>query len=120
MKRGYTLIEVMLVLLFIPLVLVLSVGVLRLLVTDAVSSNDQLEVFKLQFRYLMQTVSEVEVIGDTINYSYDGKIYTIKEDRNRLVKNPGYEILLFDIDGLEVEGGCLRLTYGEEKYCLQE
>ena len=57
---------------------------------------DQIEVFKLQFQQLIQRSHRV---------SCDSKIlylneYNIHEDRNRLIKSPGYEILLEDIHSI--------------------
>lgn len=120
MRKGFTLIEVLLVLLLLPLILTLSIGVLSLMKVDLESMDDQYEVFKLQFRYLMQTVGQINIQDNQLHYTYDNQNYWIEFDKNRLVKRPGYEILLYDVESLSNEGGCLRLVYKEESICLDQ
>ena len=57
---------------------------------------DQIEVFKLQFQQLIQRSHRVSCDSKTL-YLNEFSIY---EDRNRLIKSNGYEILLEDIHSI--------------------
>lgn len=119
MKRGFTLIEVLVVLFTLPLILVLSLGILLLMGSSKTQEDHQFLVFQHQYRYLMQTVVDVEVVDTSIHYSFDSKPYVISYDKQRLVKTPGYEILLFDVLSVEMSQGCLTLIHKAGKYCLE-
>lgn len=118
-KQGFTLIEVLLVLLLVPLILSLSLGILRLFIYDSNPEDKQFEVFKLQYRYLKQTVGQFSVSDDRIHYMFDGQAYSLQFDAGRLVKKPGYEILLFDVEALEEHQGCLSIYTLKQWYCLE-
>lgn len=79
----------------------------------------QLEVFLLQYRYLIQTSVNVTYDENGISYGANNQEYTIILDKNRLVKTPGYEILLFEVERMEMHEGCLSI-YSKKKWtCLE-
>ncbi len=119
MKQGFTLVEVLIVLLLTPLILLLSLGILRNMIAHEDLGLEQFEVFKFQYRYLMQTVGNPQVVDHSIQYSYNHQTYSIYFDRNRLVKTPGYEILLFDVDQVANHEGCLSVFIKDEVFCLE-
>lgn len=120
MKKGFTLVEMLIVLFTLPVILLLSIGILQVIGGFDHQVDDQFEVFKLQLRYLRQTVGQWRSIGDEIHYSFDGKEYQIKFDKDRLIKTPGYEILLFDVDEVGINQGCLSVRHTQGWYCLEE
>lgn len=119
MKKGFTLIEILVVLFTLPIILTLSIGVIRVLSEDVESEDRQMEVFLLQYEYLMQTVANIRYDKQVVSYTFNGQEYKLIHDRNRFVKTPGYEILLYDVEALEYQEGCLSLMYKGRWHCLE-
>ena len=98
LKEAFTLVE-MLLSLSICLMIVLNVpSIIRVLKVPVVSYNQDIAVGAKQLAdYLL--VSKIKTYSEDIGY-YDekGEENTIIFDKRRLVKTPGYEILITDID----------------------
>lgn len=112
-------IEMCLVLLFIPIILNLSLAILSLIAQNTDDSLSQFDVFKLQYRLLYIRMGGISVSEDALMYSMDHDTFTIKQQSNRLVKTPGYEILLFDVLDIYYKDGCLTVIHQEGDFCLE-
>lgn len=119
MKQGFTLLEILVVLLLLPLILTLSIGVLNIFIGDVEEVDLQFDIFKLQYEYLMQTVANVEFQKNAVSYTFDGNEFNLIHDQNRFVKTPGYEILLYDVYDMSYYDGCLSLRHKDEWFCLE-
>lgn len=111
----------MLLSLSICLMIVLNVpSIIRVLKIPVVSYNQDIAVGAKQLAdYLL--VSKIKTYSEDIGY-YDekGEENTIIFDRRRLVKTPGYEILITDIDDViffEKDAYMyMTITRGQQKY----
>lgn len=111
----------MLLSLSICLMIVLNVpSIIRVLKVPVVSYNQDIAVGAKQLAdYLL--VSKIKTYSEDIGY-YDekGEENTIIFDKRRLVKTPGYEILITDIDDvIFFEKGAymyMTITRGQQKY----
>lgn len=111
----------MLLSLSIFLMIVLNVpSIIRVLKVPVVSYNQDIAVGAKQLAdYLL--VSKIKTYGEDIGY-YDekGEENTIIFDKRRLVKTPGYEILITDIDDViffEKDAYMyMTITRGQKKY----
>lgn len=93
MKKGYTLVEMLLVLLLIPMILSLSVSLLRSFSRIDRTETNQNDVFKRQLRQLLQRSVILDCTDQTVSFTYLNEAFEIYHDRGRVVKSPGYEIL---------------------------
>ena len=99
LKRKYSafsLTETLLTLCFIPSILLLSNSVLKSLSHVEIKTVDQYDIFLRQFQQLLQR-SEIKNCDDAFRFNYNKQKFTLTRDGARLVKEPGYEILLFDM-----------------------
>lgn len=119
MKKGFTLIEMLVGLLFIPVILSLSLALMHLMKHRIDSEITQIDVFKLQIRQYLMSVGDARLDGNSIIGSYDNKPFVIAYDRNRLVKTPGYEILLEGVDSVERQGRCLIVETKGQSLCIE-
>lgn len=111
----------MLLSLSICLMIVLNVpSIIRVLKVPVVSYNQDIAVCAKQLAdYLL--VSKIKTYSEDIGY-YDekGEENTIIFDKRRLVKTPGYEILITDIDDIiffEKDAYMyMTITRGQQKY----
>lgn len=111
----------MLLSLSICLMIVLNVpSIIRVLKAPVVSHNQDIAVGAKQLAdYLL--VSKIKTYSEDIGY-YDekGEENTIIFDKRRLVKTPGYEILITDIDDIiffEKDAYMyMTITRGQQKY----
>lgn len=111
----------MLLSLSICLMIVLNVpSIIRVLKVPVVSYNQDIAVGAKQLAdYLL--VSKIKTYSEDIGY-YDekGEENTIVFDKRRLVKTPGYEILITDIDDIiffEKDAYMyMTITRGQQKY----
>ena len=111
----------MLLSLSICLMIVLNVpSIIRVLKIPVVSYNQDIAVGAKQLAdYLL--VSKIKTYSEDIGY-YDekGEVNTIIFDKRRLVKTPGYEILITDIDDViffEKDAYMyMTITRGQQKY----
>lgn len=100
MKRGYILIELLLSLFLSLSVFSLANQLLVQLLNISVNEYQDYEAFSLQFQQLMNHASNVIIDIDTLNCTLYGQDFEISLHNRRLVKQPGYEILLENIEGV--------------------
>lgn len=92
-KRAFTLIEVLVGLFFSLSMLVLVQSILSLMLKVDLQKISQLDVFEVQLKQLLIRSNIVSCQHDLLVLD-DFEIYF---DRNRIVKSPGYEILLQNV-----------------------
>lgn len=97
-KNGFTLIEVLLAL-SITLVILLNVSrLVSLAHIRYISYNEDIPTGAKQLSNYLMT-GTIDHVGHSLSYQgADGKTYTVQCLRNRLVKRPGYETIIYDID----------------------
>lgn len=119
-KNGFTMIEALLSLMVSLLIssmacMIFSV-VFHLL---SVTSNNQNQYAILQLRQLC-AIADCQVENQELKLSLNQENYVVHFDRNRLVKESGYEILMEGIDDayFEEQKGSIYLVYAykTEKY----
>lgn len=74
----------------------------------------------MQVQELLAHSEIINVSFDSLEIMYNNEIYTIEQDKNRLVKRVGYQILMHDIDEIqfwfEDEVLLMHVVYQEEEY----
>lgn len=123
MNEGSTLIESLIVCLFIPTIISLIIALLNIMTNFNLNTVNQNEIFEVQFNQLMSRVMIKDCNNDFLQYSFNNKLYTITFDNNRIIKKPGYEILLFNVDELffeKTESQCiLNYHFRNESFKLE-
>lgn len=117
-NKGFTLIEVLIALFCLSFALLLFVGVCSVLQHFPTQGTLQDDVIAIrQLRMILVQSDNVQVDPDSLSFHYHGKDYVLKEHRQRLVKSPGYEIFLKDINDSEFyeQGGCIYVSWNRNK-----
>ena len=99
MTKGFTLLETLLVCLFIPMVMTLAVGILLAMTNFEVPHLNQDDLFKVQLRQMLSRSTILEC-DETLTFTKNNKEFYLSLDERRIVKKPGFEILLFEVDSL--------------------
>lgn len=102
MNKGFTMLETLLVSLFIPVIMSFVVSLLVLMNNFEITSLNQDDVFKVQIRQLLSRSLILEC-DEELRFLRNNKEFEIVLDKNRIVKKPGFEILLFGVDDLYFE-----------------
>ena len=114
MSRGFTLIEVLLGLFFINLILPLVLSMLMIMAQVRLPTVSQRDVFALQWR---QWITRNPVMVCESSQIQTGH-FEVVHDKDRLVKRPGYEIMLFEVKTIhfDCDNRILEIEfYDEEK-----
>lgn len=69
----------------------------------ALQGDDQEQFSVLQIRELVSLSQNAHVQNGKLYLTYQGKEEILEQDKNRLVKKPGYEIFLEDIEEVHFE-----------------
>jgi hypothetical protein len=104
MKRGYILFEALICLVAMSF-FTISLSAIAVVLTKLpdIQFKSQLDVFKLQIEQLL-TLSNNHLIEDSqFCFDLDIRRFCIITDENRIVKTPGYEILLDDASNVTWE-----------------
>lgn len=101
-KRGFTLIEVLFSLSICLLIILNTVPILKV-----ITVKDNLEIttssFSLganQISKILFTAKDIQVSDSLIYTNEDDEQFTISLDNGRVVKEPGFDILIHDVDEL--------------------
>ena len=101
-KRGFTLIEVLFSLSICLLIILNTVPILKV-----ITVKDKLEIttssFSLganQISKILFTAKDIQVSDSLIYTNEDDEQFTISLDNGRVVKEPGFDILIHDVDEL--------------------
>lgn len=98
-RNGFTLIEALLALFITSLISLLGCMLINLalhFVHIDVDTQNQFAI--LQIRRELSIVSEIRVNEERLEYVLNHKKYELYFDKNRIVKSPGYEIYMENID----------------------
>lgn len=112
--KGFTLIELLCSLMIISLSILLLTSALTLLPHCIVSEETiQDEIALAQLRHMVLLGEDITVSFNILEMRYLNHPVIIHQDRQRLVKEDGYEILMQNIQSIEFtqEGKCFYLTY---------
>lgn len=121
-SRGFTLLEMLIVLLCVPLIIELTIPLYRFMIIKEDTSINQGDIFLLQFKQLLYRSKLKDVMDDVIYVSIENKEYQIYLDGERIVKTPGYEILLEDVEEFEAiweEKFECKFTYEDKEYAFE-
>ncbi len=105
-SRGFTLLEMLLGLSFLSLLFLLFYGLLALVATMENSEKflDQRLIFELQLQHEWMLSNHFEIREKGLCYTLlSEETRCLEHLDQRLVKTPGYEILLFDVKTLNIE-----------------
>lgn len=109
-NKGFTLIEVLVSLFCLSLCLLLFIGICEMMNHYPVQDPLSDDVIAIrQIRMILAQGEDLTLMADTISFRYHQSEVSLSYHNNRLVKTPGYEIFLKDIDqGTFYEkGGCI-------------
>lgn len=105
-KRGFTLVEVLLCLLSIPIILTIELGILNVMINHKIEMIKEEDIFDVQFQQLVQRSHLVGCSESVLTISNEQRKFEIYFDRNRIVKSPGYEILLENVESIYFDESC--------------
>lgn len=99
MKKGFTLLEVMLALALTVLLTLLCVNLLNVLKQsqEIDVGISQYDIFSLQLQHELMLAYDFKLDENELCYKKFEKDFCLLYDKERLVKTPGYEILLFEV-----------------------
>jgi hypothetical protein len=104
MNRGFILIEVLIAYMAMMFILVILSSITNLLLNlPEIGYVSQLDIFKLQFEQLTMRSKNFFLENDQLCFDLDIRRFCVKSDRNRLIKIPGYEILLDEVFDIRLE-----------------
>lgn len=114
MNKGFTSVEVLLSLWIISFSMLLLSSVLPSIskLTES-DSFIQEQIGLRQLRHILLLSENVYIADDSLIGWLFNEEYELKYDRNRLVKTPGYEIMLIDLASASfiAKGECIYLAY---------
>lgn len=102
MKKGFTLLETLIACLFIPLTMSLVVSMLHLMKEFKADTLNQEDIFKVQFRQMLSR-SKILDCEEAFTFSKNNQTFELSLHNQRLVKRPGFEILLYGVDAFSFE-----------------
>jgi competence protein ComGF len=104
MNKGFILIEALIAFISMSLLLSIMSGItFSLIHLPKIPTISQLDVFILQFDQLLTLSTNFRLLDEQLCFDLDIRSFCIKNDENRLVKTPGYEILLDDVNHIQWE-----------------
>lgn len=96
----------LLCLLSIPIILTIELGILNVMVNHKSEMVNQEDIFDVQFQQLVQRSHLVGCSESVLTISNEQRKFEIYFDRNRIVKSPGYEILLENVESIYFDESC--------------
>lgn len=117
-NQGFTLIEVLVSLCCLSLCLLLVIGICGIMKQYPVQgflSDDILAI--RQIRMILAQSEDIKVVQDNIYFRYHQKEMQLEYHNHRLVKTPGYEIFVKDIEygTFYEQGGCIYASWKRKK-----
>lgn len=122
MKKGFTLVEMMIGLMFTGMLMILLLVTLNLALNtkDSIKMIDQNEIGIVQLQHEMNFASNVSYKNKELCYNRLERNFCLSVDNNRLVKLPGYEIFLIDFESLVISlEDDLYITLDGERYVVK-
>ncbi len=104
MRRGFILIEALIAISFsgFAFLMIFSLSTIILNIPRPVTLS-QLDVFSLQFDQLITLGSNFRITEQGFCFDTDVRTFCIVEDNQRIIKKPGYEILLDNVSSCVFE-----------------
>lgn len=121
MNNGFTMIEVLVALSCLSLCLLLFSGICGLLQKASRDTHQNDDIIALrQLHILFAQGYDLHITNQTCTMRYHGEDITFKFHNHRLVKTPGYEIFIKDIEEgyFAQEENCLALHWNQKKAIL--
>lgn len=104
MKKGFILIEVLLSLIISGFMMILISGISNVLMNfPEITYVSQLDMFCLQMDQLLSISKNHEIKNNALCFDLDLRHFCIEVDEKRLVKKPGYEIVLGNLSDVRWE-----------------
>lgn len=104
MSKGFILIEALVSLITMGFLLIIISGIsLTLMQIPEIPFVSQLDVFKLQFEQLMSSSTNLHMKDQLLCFELDVRNFCIEITDKRIIKIPGYEILLDDVNNVRLE-----------------
>lgn len=98
-RTGFTLVHTLLSLSIALMIIFSCVNILRILKTPVKNENLNLYLSVIQIRELLLDAQDIHIQDNNLYYKKDEIIYQIYSVNHLLVKKPGTDILLRDIEG---------------------
>lgn len=93
-RQGFILGEYLFALLIFAMIVTQFTALIKLTRTIKLPEYTQYDLFVLQFRQLIAFAADFKSVGEGVCFTYQEEEACISQDNQRLVKTPGYEILL--------------------------
>lgn len=119
-NKGFTLVEMLIVLLFIPIIISLTLALMSLIKKELPLIINQEDIFLLQIKQLLQRSHNIKYEDNAITFTYNLKEFEISHHQNRLVKRPGYEILLMNVISIQNNGECFLIKTDSRDLCIEK
>jgi hypothetical protein len=104
MNKGFILIEALVSLIAAGFLLIVISGIsLTLIHFPEIPFVSQVDVFKLQLEQLVSLGTNFHIKDQQLCFDLDVRHFCFKTEDNRIVKIPGYEILLDDVTNIRLE-----------------
>ena len=117
-NKGFTLVEVLVALFALSLCLMLFVGVCSIMKQYPVSSSLSDDVLAIrQLRMVLAQSDDIRLEQGEVKFHYREKDCQLKYHNHRLVKSPGYEIYVKDLEegSFYEQGGCIYASWKRTK-----
>ncbi|MGX8851506.1 prepilin-type N-terminal cleavage/methylation domain-containing protein [Amedibacillus sp. YH-ame10] len=102
--KGFTLIEVLVSLFCISLMSVLLVGCVQIMARlSSISYESEDRIACMQLRFMLAQSKDLVIEGNTLQFLFHNKSFSLQLHNKRLVKREGYEIFLKDLDTVRFE-----------------
>lgn len=104
MKKGFILIEVLLSLIISGFMMILISGISNVLMNfPEITYVSQLDMFSLQMDQLLSISKNHEIKNNALCFDLDLRHFCLEFEDKRLVKKPGYEIVLGNLNDVRWE-----------------
>jgi hypothetical protein len=104
MKKGFILVEVLISMVIVGQLIILISSISNVLMNlPKIAYVTQLDMFKLQMDQLLSISKNHEIVDNSLCFDLDLRRFCLESEKNRLVKKPGYEIVLVNIRDIRWE-----------------
>ncbi len=117
LKKANTTIEMLIALFVVTIVFSLMLPIFKITKNNIVNNDAQKILSQYKVQALLAQSKIVSVRSNLIEIVFNHEHYQLQLERNRLVKKPGYHILMNDIKAVfELRGACIYLN-DKKLYC---
>lgn len=115
-KSAYTLVELIISMALVPMIIILSTTLLMVISKTEIKTIRQIRILKLQLLQTFNRASHLEFENSLIRYTWNSTDFVIECDSDRLVRRPGYEILLEKVSKFEIKDESIEIC--DEVECI--